>query len=252
MLSWDEELCERLAAGARFVIRYDMRDAGRSVTYEPGAPPYGLRDLVGDAIGLLDGLDWRARISWACRRAPRSPSWPRSTTPIASRRSRWPRRPPASRARSSATSRGVTDELKASFADAPPEPDWADRAAVIEYLVEGSARTPPVAPFDEAACASWRDASRPQRRHRREPDQPLPGRGRRSAAGAAGQIAAPTLVIHGTEDPLFPLGHGRALAHEIPGAELIALERTGHEYFPRGTWDLVVPAILAHTATAAA
>ena len=54
MLSWDEELCERLAAGARFVIRYDSRDAGRSVSYERGAPRYGLRDLVADAIGLLD------------------------------------------------------------------------------------------------------------------------------------------------------------------------------------------------------
>ena len=46
MLSWDEALCARLAAGPRFVIRYDLRDAGRSVSYEPGAPPYGLRDLV--------------------------------------------------------------------------------------------------------------------------------------------------------------------------------------------------------------
>ena len=31
MLSWDEELCERLAAGQRFVVRYDSRDAGRSI-----------------------------------------------------------------------------------------------------------------------------------------------------------------------------------------------------------------------------
>lgn len=60
-------------------------------------------------------------------------------------------------------------------------------------------------------------------------------------------IAAPTLVIHGTEDPMFPLAHGQALADEIPGAELIPLERTGHEYFPRETWDVVVPAILRHT-----
>ena len=31
-------------------------------------------------------------------------------------------------------------------------------------------------------------------------------------------ITVPTLVIHGTADPLFPLGHGQALAEEIPGA----------------------------------
>ena len=60
-------------------------------------------------------------------------------------------------------------------------------------------------------------------------------------------MAAPTLVVHGTEDPLFPYGHAVALADEIPGAELLALEHTGHEYFPRATWDIVVPAILRHT-----
>ena len=61
-------------------------------------------------------------------------------------------------------------------------------------------------------------------------------------------MAAATLVVHGTEDPLFPYEHAVALAREIPAAELLALERTGHEYFPRETWDLVVPAVLRHTA----
>jgi len=56
MLSRDDELCERLAAGPRFVIRYDGRDAGRSVTYERGAPQYALHDLVADSVGLLDTL----------------------------------------------------------------------------------------------------------------------------------------------------------------------------------------------------
>ena len=33
---WEDELCERLAFGSRFVIRYDLRDTGQSVSYEPG------------------------------------------------------------------------------------------------------------------------------------------------------------------------------------------------------------------------
>lgn len=57
-----------------------------------------------------------------------------------------------------------------------------------------------------------------------------------------GAITAPTLVLHGTEDPLFPLEHGRALAAEIPGARFLTMERTGHEVFPREVWDEVVPA----------
>ena len=59
-----------------------------------------------------------------------------------------------------------------------------------------------------------------------------------------GEIAAPTLVIHGADDPLFPVEHGRALAREIPGAELLVLERMGHEYLPPHTWDTVVPRIV--------
>jgi pimeloyl-ACP methyl ester carboxylesterase len=37
MLAWEEEFCERLAAGPRFVVRYDHRDTSRSVSYEPSA-----------------------------------------------------------------------------------------------------------------------------------------------------------------------------------------------------------------------
>jgi pimeloyl-ACP methyl ester carboxylesterase len=50
MLSWEDDFCERLAAGSRIVIRYDSRDTGRSVTYEPGAPTYTGSDLVDDAV----------------------------------------------------------------------------------------------------------------------------------------------------------------------------------------------------------
>jgi pimeloyl-ACP methyl ester carboxylesterase len=52
--AWDDELVERLTG--RFVIRYDLRDAGRSTTVDPDSPGYTLRDLVTDAVGLLDGL----------------------------------------------------------------------------------------------------------------------------------------------------------------------------------------------------
>jgi hypothetical protein len=54
MLSWPSELCERLVAGRRRVIRYDVRDTGRSESYPPGKPGYSLADLVDDAVGVLD------------------------------------------------------------------------------------------------------------------------------------------------------------------------------------------------------
>jgi hypothetical protein len=49
-----DALVERLTG--RFVVRYDLRDTGRSTTVDPDLPGYTLRDLVADAVGVLDGL----------------------------------------------------------------------------------------------------------------------------------------------------------------------------------------------------
>jgi pimeloyl-ACP methyl ester carboxylesterase len=58
-----------------------------------------------------------------------------------------------------------------------------------------------------------------------------------------GEIAVPALVVHGEDDPFFPVGNGEALAREIPGAQLLTLPRTGQE-LPRRVWDDVVPAMI--------
>ena len=59
MLSWPDALCERLTAGGRRVVRYDLRDSGDSTTADPEAPMYTLRDLAADAAALVDTLDGR-------------------------------------------------------------------------------------------------------------------------------------------------------------------------------------------------
>jgi pimeloyl-ACP methyl ester carboxylesterase len=61
-----------------------------------------------------------------------------------------------------------------------------------------------------------------------------------------GEITAPTLVVHGDEDPFFPHGNGVALATEIPGARLLTLPGIGVG-LPRVTWPTVVDALLHHT-----
>jgi len=63
-------------------------------------------------------------------------------------------------------------------------------------------------------------------------------------------IAVPTLVIHGTADPLFPLEHGQVLAEEIPGARLLTLEGAGHGV-DRADRETLVRAIVEHTSTRA-
>ncbi|WP_229073198.1 alpha/beta fold hydrolase [Actinoplanes sp. DH11] len=53
---WDDEFCRRLAAGGRFVVRYDHRDTGRSTCFPIGSPAYTGLDLRDDALGVLDVL----------------------------------------------------------------------------------------------------------------------------------------------------------------------------------------------------
>ena len=88
MLWWEEGFCRLPAAGGRFVVRYDHRDTGRSVTSAPGRPQYSGADLVVDAVGVLDGYELvAAHVVGVARRVGRSRSCSRSAFPIASCRS---------------------------------------------------------------------------------------------------------------------------------------------------------------------
>jgi pimeloyl-ACP methyl ester carboxylesterase len=247
MLHWDDELCERLASGSRFVIRYDHRDTGRSVTYLPGAPEYTGRDLDADAVGVLDalgvatahlvGISGGGGIAQeiGLRHPDRVASLTLiATSPVARPADAAPLPPPS-----------------AELASGVPEPDWSDRRAVVDYLVAQellhSSKSRPVAEEHVRALAE------------RTVDRAIgiasinnhflvdsgDDAGRDDLTG----ITAPTLVMHGTEDPLFPFPHGAAVADAIPGARLLTLEHTGHE-LPPAVWDIAVPAILGHTTAA--
>ena len=65
--------------------------------------------------------------------------------------------------------------------------------------------------------------------------------------GQLSSITAPTLVIHGTADPMFPLAHGNAPADEIPGAQLLPLAGAGQGIY-RADWDTITRAFVTHTA----
>ncbi len=245
MLWWDEGFCRTLAEAGRFVIRYDHRDTGRSTTCEPGHPDYGAADLVDDAAGVLDafGLE-AAHVVGASAGGAMAQLLALggdrvlslvliSTSPAVPVGRRLP--PP-------------TEEFLEFVAGA--EVDWTDRASVIEYLVRYARLLAGERPFDEAR---WRALAR---------------RDVERADGAASllnhdviahdhdgphpplsSILAPTLVIHGTADPMFPVEHGRALADEIPNAAFLELDGAGHGV-DGVDWIAVGSGIIAHTATA--
>ena len=244
MLWWEEGFCRMLADGGRFVIRYDHRDTGRSATYPPGRPTYRGADLVADAVGVLDAYGIAAAHvvgvsaggAFAQLLTLGFPDRVLSLVLISTSPATPGERglPPA------------TEPYRRFLAVA--EVDWSDEGSVIEYLV-GYARVLAGGErrFDEPAIRELvrRDVERAHDIAASENHAAIP-------EGDVGReplssIAVPTLVIHGTADPMFPLAHGEALAEEIQGATLLALDRAGHG-IERADWDAVVRAIIEHTA----
>ena len=245
MLWWEEEFCRMLAEEGRYVIRYDHRDTGRSVTYEPGRPGYTSSDLVADAAGVLDAycipaahvvgvsmggalaqllaLDFPDRVLClvlisTSQALPGSDGLPPST-----------------------------EEL-AQFVRTT-NVDWSNAESVVDYLVgysrvlAGGRR-----PFDEAAVRELarRDVER-ARNFTAAQNHGVVREDQRSREPLS-SISVPTLVLHGTADPMFPKRHGEALADAIPGARLLPLEGAGHGV-DRADWVTIVRAILEHTSS---
>jgi pimeloyl-ACP methyl ester carboxylesterase len=227
MLSWPDPLCERLAAGGRRVVRYDLRDSGESTTANPKAPAYTLRDLAADAAALADALGGGpahlagigvsgmvAQVAALDHPGAFSALTLTGTRPVAPG-------PPDD-------DLPDHDEATMSRLFAHPMPDWTDRQAVANFAAAGAEilgddpvaaraiaeriwdRTPGTAPRVQMANQMGMVFSkldcRPRWRER------LP------------EIEVPTLVVHGRRDPFFPVGNGEAIAREIPGARLLVLE----------------------------
>ncbi|MFC7497219.1 MULTISPECIES: alpha/beta fold hydrolase [unclassified Nocardioides] len=227
MLSWPDALCERLAAGGRRVVRYDLRDSGESTTADPDAPRYTLRDLAADAAALVDALGGGpahlagigvggmvAQVAVLDHPASFSALTLVGTRAVAPGRCD-PDLPDHD-----------AETMKRLFA--LPMPDWTDREAVAAFAAARAevlgddpaaaranaariwdrtpATTPSIQLANQLGMVFARLDCKPRWRQR------LP------------EIAVPTLVVHGRRDPFFPVGNGEAIARETPGARLLVLE----------------------------
>ena len=243
MLWWEKGFCRMLADGGRFLIRYDHRDTGRSITYEPGRPGYTGDDLVADATGVLDAYEIPAAHlvgvsaggAFAQLLALDHPDRVLSLVLI-----------------STSPALPVGRELPPPTEEfgrfvSTSTVDWSDPDSVIDYQVDYSRVLGGTRPFEEGAVRDLvrRDIERARDFASLQNHDAIPDGDRRHQPLSS--IAAPTLIIHGTADPMFPIEHGEALAEEIPGARLLALEGGGHGV-DRADWETIARAILEHTA----
>ena len=199
---WGEAFLERLARRME-VIAFDHRGMGRS----PGGPdPFSIADLADDAAGLLEhlglasahvlGLSMGGMV--AQELALRHPARVRTlvlASTFAGGESALATYPPAVQA--------IARPLLRS--GRPP--------AMLAELVTQQARRLGVA-RDDAALRTILTQ--------------LAAVGGHDTLGRLGQIAAPTLVLHGERDPAVPVANARILADAIPGARLVVLPGAGH------------------------
>jgi pimeloyl-ACP methyl ester carboxylesterase len=256
MIEWDEEFCDELASRGYFVIRFDNRDIGLSTKLpQLGTPnvqalfaqrllggtvaaPYTLTDMAADAAALLDhlgiehahvvGLSMGGSIAqlMAIQHAERV----LTLTSIMSSTGDPSLPPPKAEA------------LSVLLTPAP-----ADRAGYVQHY----ARNMRVLRGPGHELDEKRDLERAARYFGRGLNPP--GAARQLAAILAAEsrkeslksVRAPTLVIHGSADPLVLLAGGKATADAIPGAKLLVVEGMGHA-LPRAHWPQLIDAIAAH------
>ncbi|MFT4187236.1 MAG: alpha/beta hydrolase [Aeromicrobium sp.] len=242
MLWWEEGLCEAVAAGGRFVIRYDQRDTGRSTACPPGRPDYAMSDLAADAAGVLDalGVDHAHVVGRsmgggaALFLAVDHPERVATVTLV--------------------TTTSGADDLPPpdpEFTSLPPLPDDADRAALIDHVTASvaalSGRSPHL-DVEAVRARATRDVDRA-----RDSRASLTNHWMMTfdapRGGGWGEITVPTLVVEGALDPCFPPPHGASLVAAIPDARLLTFDDVGHD-LPPAAWPAFIPALLRHTAQA--
>jgi pimeloyl-ACP methyl ester carboxylesterase len=235
MTDWPPAFVDGLVDAGYFVITFDNRDQGRSTWFdEAGVPdvgallldpttpvPYLLADMAADAAGLLDALGvGSAHVLGASmggmiaqQFAIDHPDRTRSLTSIMST--------------PGPTTGPPTPEAMAALLVEPAE----GRDAVIDQSIEVSrVLSSPGFPFDEAGTRERAALHYDRGNH---PDGTVrqlvailasPDRADRLAG-----VGVPTLVVHGSADPLVTLPGGRATAEAVPGAELWVVEGMAHD-----------------------
>jgi pimeloyl-ACP methyl ester carboxylesterase len=264
-IGWPDDLVDALIAGGRQVIRFDHRDTGRSTCVDFAARPYALADMAPDAVSVLDGhAIGAAHITGASLGgaiaqwlAVHHPERVLSLTAIMTG--------PMGHDAGPAWARALAGKDRDPGDLPPPAPQFlrhlADRAALPpttrEQQVAAAVETwralngdalpcdePAARRFVETSCDRAADATAAAN-HDRAGRRITPDR-----LAPLSKITAPTLVIHGSADPLRPLRHGQALAAQIAHARLEVVPGMGHGFFSPGLPRRIGEAILGHTQSA--
>ncbi|HTR55594.1 MAG TPA: alpha/beta fold hydrolase [Kofleriaceae bacterium] len=251
---WDVAFCEQLVAAGFQVVRFDHRDTGESTRLDAAVPspggvlarrllggrvpaPYTLSDMASDVVGLADALGWsRVHVVGASlggmvgqHLAIEHPDRIHSLTAIM-------------------TTPGARRFLPKPFAlralFTPPPNDAraaGEHAANLFATIGSTAWHVDRERLSELGSEAFTRGMNPKGFLRQF-----------AAVGASGDrarrlrgVRVPTLVVHGSRDPMFPLAAGRALARLVPGSTWLPITGMGHD-LPSPVWPTLVAAIARH------
>lgn len=240
---WDEKFCERLAAAGRYVIRYDHRDLGQSVVYEPGTSNYTITDLADDAFGILDaysiekvnimGMSLGGMIGQIM--AIKHPERVLSLTILAS-----------SVFGSEQSELPQMDQEILDFHGKSASIDWNNREEAVAYLADGWAVLSGSKSFEKKRMYALAEREYTRAKQIQSRFNYIFLGGGEKYLDRMNEIRVPTIILHGTEDRALPFEHGQALTRAIPHAELVTLEGTGHELHTED-WDIIIDSIVRNS-----
>lgn len=243
MIWWEEEFCKTLSNQGFHVIRYDNRDVGKSITYEYGHPGYTFEDLADDAIQVLNaykvdkahivGMSMGGIITQIV--ALKHPS--RALTISLIMTSNFDSRLPKKDSK-------VTEALGENKIT-----NWQNKKEVIECFMKKSrilTSSKRVLDEEKVRRLNEEEFDRASNLQSRENHGFIRGWG--SYLSRTDEINLPTLVIHGTDDPIIPYEHGVNLSKVISNAVLVTLDGAGHELH-YNDWDKIINAISKHVAS---
>lgn len=239
---WFPYFYEPIVQKGYYVIRFDNRDLGLSSRV---SSPYTLEDTAADTVGLLDALKIaQAHIIGismggmvAQRVAISNPNYVLTLTSIAS-----------SGYFSDPT---LQPTPTATFLERIARYAQLDRASEDYNLGLWRSLAGSAFPFDEKLHRQLYQQSFKDRKGfnpdaSRNQTQAMIASG--SRLGELSIITVPTLVIHGTEDPMIPESHGLKYHSLIPKAKYVRMPRVGHE-IPQGICGLIHPEIFTLLST---
>ena len=256
---WDTAMCELFVDAGFHVVRFDHRDIGQSTKLDAAVPPpmktllrgmakisvpapYTLSDMAHDVIALIKGLGWEdahmVGVSMGgmiaqhlgMEHANRTRSLTTIMTTPGGRR--YMPEPYA---------------LRALFAPAPTNAEEAGLHVEKLFGLIGSKAWPHDSDRLRAIGAEAHARGMNPRGFLRHFAAVMASGDRRDKLA---EVKVPTLVIHGSKDPMFPLSAGRKLA-ELTRGTWLPIAGMGHD-MPAPLWPTIVAAVTRHAERAEA